>query len=61
MAEGKVVPVLPGPDTRTRVLAAAEHLLDAGRSGFSMRELAKVAGVSFAKPFNLFGSKGAIM
>ena len=50
-----------GSDTRTRVLAAAEHLLGQGQHGFSMRELAAAAGVSFATPFNLFGSKGAIV
>lgn len=44
-----------------RVLAAAEHLLGLGQHGFSMRELAAAAGVSFATPFNLFGSKGAIV
>ena len=50
-----------GSETRTRVLAAAEHLLGLGQHGFSMRELAAAAGVSFATPFNLFGSKGAIV
>jgi AcrR family transcriptional regulator len=43
------------------VLQAAERLLGTGRPGFSMRELAAEAGVSFATPFNLFGSKGAIL
>lgn len=47
---------------RIRVLDAAEHLLHAGgRSDFSMRDLAEAAGVSFATPFNYFGSKTAIM
>jgi AcrR family transcriptional regulator len=44
-----------------RVLDAAERLLAQGSAGFSMRELASEAGVSFATPFNLFGSKAAIM
>jgi AcrR family transcriptional regulator len=44
-----------------RVLDAAERLLAQGSAGFSMRELANEAGVSFATPFNLFGSKAAIM
>lgn len=43
------------------VLAAAERLLAIGSAGFSMRELAAEAGVSFATPFNQFGSKAAIM
>lgn len=47
--------------TRGRVLAAAERLLGTGRPEFSMRELAAEAGVSFATPFNQFGSKAAIM
>src|SRR6186713_2886277 len=46
--------------TRARVLAAAERLLDTDRAAFSMRDLAAEAGVSFATPFNHFGSKGAI-
>jgi AcrR family transcriptional regulator len=44
-----------------RVLDAAEFLLAQGGAAFWMRELADEAGVSFATPFNLFGSKGAIM
>ncbi|WP_372054123.1 TetR/AcrR family transcriptional regulator [Tistrella mobilis] len=47
--------------TRARILAAAERLLGTGRPEFSMRELAAEAGVSFATPFNQFGSKLAIM
>jgi AcrR family transcriptional regulator len=47
--------------TRERVLAAAERLLAQGSAAFSMRELADEAGVSFATPFNQFGSKAAIM
>ena len=47
--------------TRERVLDAAERLLAQGDAAFSMRELAQEAGVSFATPFNQFGSKGAIM
>jgi len=47
--------------TRQRVLAAAERLLESDRAGFSMRDLAAEAGVSFATPFNQFGSKAAIL
>jgi AcrR family transcriptional regulator len=47
--------------TRRRVLEAAERLLRVGKAEFSMRDLAAEAGVSFATPFNQFGSKGAIM
>lgn len=47
--------------SRAKVLAAAERLMRADpSSSFSMRELAAEAGVSFATPFNLFGSKAAI-
>jgi AcrR family transcriptional regulator len=49
------------PTTRERVLAAAERLLSEGAAEFSMRDLAAAAGVSFATPFNQFGSKLAIM
>lgn len=47
--------------TRRRILDAAERLLRVGKAEFSMRDLAAEAGVSFATPFNQFGSKGAIM
>ena len=47
--------------TRERVLDAAERLLADGSATFSMRELAEEAGLSFATPFNQFGSKAAIM
>ncbi|GGC75334.1 hypothetical protein GCM10010994_37220 [Chelatococcus reniformis] len=43
------------------MLAAAEKLLGQGAAEFSMRDLATAAGVSFATPFNQFGSKLAIM
>lgn len=47
--------------TREGVLDAAERLLRAdGDAAFSMRDLAAEAGVSFATPFNHFGSKAAI-
>jgi AcrR family transcriptional regulator len=42
-------------------LDAAERLLAQGSAAFSMRDLADEAGVSFATPFNQFGSKAAIM
>lgn len=50
-----------GEPTRQRVLDAAERLLRDGKAEFSMRDLAAEAGVSFATPFNQFGSKAAIM
>lgn len=43
------------------ILDAAEQLLRKGKPEFSMRELAAQAGVSFATPFNHFGSKTAVM
>jgi AcrR family transcriptional regulator len=43
------------------ILDAAEQLLKKGKPEFSMRELAAQAGVSFATPFNHFGSKTAVM
>ena len=51
----------PKPSTRERVLDAAERLLAQRSAAFSMRELADEAGLSFATPFNQFGSKAAIM
>jgi AcrR family transcriptional regulator len=50
-----------GEQLRERVLDAAERLLRRADADFSMRELAAEAGVSFATPFNQFGSKTAIM
>jgi AcrR family transcriptional regulator len=43
------------------VLDAAEKLLLKDGTAFSMRDLAKEAGLSFATPFNHFGNKAAIM
>ena len=50
-----------GEPVRQRVLDAAERLLRDGKAEFSMRDLASKAEVSFATPFNQFGSKPAIM
>lgn len=50
-----------GDAVRRRVIDAAERLLRERRADFSMRDLAAEAGVSFATPFNQFGSKAAIM
>lgn len=50
-----------GEPVRQRVLDAAERLLRCGKAEFSMRDLAAEAGVSFATPFNQFGSKAGIM
>lgn len=50
-----------GEPVRQRVLDAAERLLRSGKPEFSMRDLATQAGVSFATPFNHFGSKAGIM
>jgi len=50
-----------GEPLRQRVIDAAERLLRQDKTDFSMRDLAAEAGVSFATPFNQFGSKHAIM
>lgn len=50
-----------GEPLRSRVIDAAERLLRQDKAEFSMRDLAAEAGVSFATPFNQFGSKHAIM
>ena len=54
-------PATRGEPVRQRVIDAAERLLREGKAEFSMRDLASEAGVSFATPFNQFGSKAAIM
>jgi AcrR family transcriptional regulator len=54
-------PSTRGEPVRQRVIDAAERLLREGKADFSMRDLAAEAGVSFATPFNQFGSKAAIM
>jgi AcrR family transcriptional regulator len=47
---------------RVAILEAAKQLMhDSGNTGFSMRSLAEQAGVSLATPYNLFGSKQAIL
>jgi AcrR family transcriptional regulator len=64
MANSKLEPSSPGlrgEPLRQRVIDAAERLLRDGKANFSMRDLAAEAGVSFATPFNQFGSKAAIM
>jgi AcrR family transcriptional regulator len=64
MANGKtqssVAPVR-GEKLRQQVVDGAERLIREGRPDFSMRDLAAEAGVSFATPFNQFGSKHGIM
>ncbi|TPL46320.1 TetR/AcrR family transcriptional regulator [Mesorhizobium sp. B2-4-4] len=58
----KVAPTATrGEPLRQRVIDAAERLLRQGKADLSMRDLATEAGVSFATPFNQFGSKAAIM
>lgn len=52
---------LRGAGLRAQVLDAAERLLRDGRAEFTMRDLSAAAGVSFATPFNQFGSKAGIM
>ena len=64
MASSKTDPsstAFRGQSVRQRVIDAAERLIREGRADFSMRDLAAEAGVSFATPFNQFGSKAAIM
>jgi AcrR family transcriptional regulator len=47
---------------RERILAAAQELIrSTGSVGLSMRALAQKAEVSLATPYNLFGSKGAVL
>jgi AcrR family transcriptional regulator len=47
---------------RRAITDAARSLMqESGTAGFSMRALAELAGVSIATPYNLFGSKQAIM
>ena len=47
---------------RRQIIQAARDLIhDTGNAGLSMRRLAARAGVSFATPYNLFGSKRAIV
>lgn len=47
---------------KDHILAAAEELIRQNSvAAFSMRELAQAAEVSFATPFNLFGSKADIL
>jgi len=48
-------------ERRERLVRAARDLLAAGDGGFSMIELARRAGLSLATPYNLFGSKAAIL
>jgi AcrR family transcriptional regulator len=43
------------------VQAARELIVERGDTGLSMRELARRAGVSQATPYNLFGTKRAIL
>ncbi len=47
---------------RRAIVRAARMLMqETGQAGFSMRGLADKAGVSIATPYNLFGSKQAVM
>ncbi|GHE62815.1 hypothetical protein GCM10019059_22970 [Camelimonas fluminis] len=49
-------------ERRRRIIHAARELIrETGDAGLSMRALAARAGVSLATPYNLFGSKGAIL
>ena len=49
-------------ERRRQIIAAARALIrETGSTGLSMRELARRAGVSLATPYNLFGSKGAVV
>lgn len=49
-------------ERRERILAAAQDLIRTrGVAGLSMRTLAREAEVSLATPYNLFGSKGAVL
>jgi AcrR family transcriptional regulator len=49
-------------DLRERVLAASERLIaEAGLAGLSMREVARLAGVSHQAPYHHFDDKAAIV
>lgn len=49
-------------ERRQRIIQAARELIrETGNAGLSMRLLAERAGVSLATPYNLFGSKRAIV
>lgn len=49
-------------ERRRRIVAAARELVrETGDAGLSMRAIAARAGVSLATPYNLFGSKRAIV
>jgi AcrR family transcriptional regulator len=49
-------------ERRERILTAAQQLIrETGSVGLSMRSLADRAEVSLATPYNLFGSKGAVL
>lgn len=49
-------------ERRHRIIEAAHELIrETGNAGLSMRALAARAGVSLATPYNLFGSKRAII
>lgn len=49
-------------ERRQRIIRAAKELIrETGNAGLSMRVLAARAGVSLATPYNLFGSKRAIV
>jgi AcrR family transcriptional regulator len=49
-------------ERRERIIRAARELIcETGNAGLSMRVLASKAGVSLATPYNLFGSKRAIV
>ena len=49
-------------ERRARIIQAARELIrETGNAGLSMRVLAARAGVSLATPYNLFGSKRAIV
>lgn len=49
-------------ERRSRIIKAARDLIrETGDAGLSMRALAARAGVSLATPYNLFGSKRAVL
>src|SRR6185295_3324471 len=49
-------------ERRARIIRAARELIrETGNAGLSMRAIASRAGVSLATPYNLLGSKRAIV
>ncbi len=61
-ARSRATPNVEGEDVRERVLSAAVQLIDkGGLASLSMREVARVAGVSHQAPYHYFADREAIL